>query len=102
MTSTLSRRGLLGAALAAGVVLVAEATPISAFAAAGDVTLSAGGISLLASPGGRLAIRDAGGVTRSVGSKFQIKDSVAGVLNSTGGTPTLSALADGTPAIRMD
>lgn len=102
MTSTLSRRGLLGAALAAGVVLVAEATPISAFAAAGDVTLSAGGISLLASPGGRLAIRDAGGVTRSAGSKFQVKDSVAGVLNSTGGTPTLSALADGTPAIRMD
>ncbi|TDW95186.1 hypothetical protein EV137_2520 [Kribbella pratensis] len=102
MTSTLSRRGLLGAALAAGVVLVAEATPISAFAAAGDVTLTAGGISLLASPGGRLAIRDAGGVTRSVGSKFQVKDSVAGVLTSTGGTPTLSALADGTPAIRMD
>ncbi|RZT27832.1 hypothetical protein EV649_1606 [Kribbella sp. VKM Ac-2569] len=102
MTSTLSRRSLLGAALAAGVVLVAEATPISAFAAAGDVTLTAGGISLLASPGGRLAIRDAGGVTRSVGSKFQVKDSLAGVLTSTGGTPTLSALADGTPAIRMD
>jgi hypothetical protein len=99
---TLTRRGLLGAALAAGVVLVAEPTPISAYAAAGDVTLAAGGISLLASPGGRLAIRDSGGVTRSAGSKFQVKDSVAGIQVSTGGTPTLSALPDGTPAIRMD
>jgi hypothetical protein len=102
MTPSLSRRGFLGTALAAGVVLVAEATPIRAFAAAGDVTLTAGGISLLASPGGRLAIRDASGVTRSVGSKFQVKDSVTGVQTSTGGTPTLSALPDGTPAIRMD
>ncbi|MGW7680048.1 hypothetical protein ACWGID_04865 [Kribbella sp. NPDC054772] len=98
----LGRRGFLGAALAAGVVLVAEATPTSAFAAAGDVTLTAGGISLLASPGGRLAIRDAGGVTRSAGSKFQVKDSVTGIHLSTGGTPALSVLADGTPAIRMD
>jgi hypothetical protein len=56
---TLNRRRFLGAALAAGVVLVAESTPIAAYAAAGDVTLTAGGISLLASPGGRLAIRDA-------------------------------------------
>ncbi|MFE4538720.1 hypothetical protein ACFRKB_27215 [Streptomyces scopuliridis] len=99
---TLDRRGFLGAALAAGVVLVAESTPIAAHAAAGDVTLSAGGISLLASVGGRLAIRDAGGVTRSAGAKFQVKDSVTGIHVSTGGTPTLSALADGTPAIRMD
>lgn len=98
----LSRRGFLGAALAAGVVLVAEPVPITAYAAAGDVTLTAGGISLLASAGGRLAIRDAGGVTRSAGSKFQVKDSVTGIHSSTGGTPTLSALADGTPAIRMD
>jgi hypothetical protein len=98
----LNRRGFLGATLAAGVVLVAEPSPTAAHAAAGDVTLTAGGISLLASPGGRLAIRDAGGVTRSAGSKFQIKDRVTGVHLSTGGTPTLSALADGTPAIRMD
>ncbi|MFF0345475.1 hypothetical protein [Kribbella sp. NPDC004875] len=98
----LGRRGFLGAALAAGVVLAAEATPIGAFAAAGEVTLTAGGLSLLAGPGGRLAIRDAGGVTRSAGSKFQVKDSVTGTHLSTGGTPTLSALADGTPAIRMD
>ncbi|MEV0779874.1 twin-arginine translocation signal domain-containing protein [Streptomyces sp. NPDC050428] len=99
---TLSRRGFLGAALAAGVVLVAEPTPTTAHAAAGDVTLTAGGISLLGSVGGRLAIRDAGGVTRSAGSKFQVKDSVTGIHVSTGGTPTLSALPDGTPAIRMD
>ncbi|WP_405969890.1 hypothetical protein OG496_05940 [Streptomyces sp. NBC_00988] len=99
---TLNRRGFLGAALAAGVVLVAESTPIAAYAAAGDVTLAAGGISLLASPGGRLAIRDAGGVMRSAGSKFQVKDSATGIHLSTGGTPALSALPDGTPAIRMD
>ncbi|GAA3711270.1 hypothetical protein GCM10022224_090980 [Nonomuraea antimicrobica] len=98
----LTRRGFLGAALAAGVVLVAEPTPITAHAAAGDVTLTAGGISLLASPGGRLAIRDAAGVTRSAGSKFQVKDSVTGIHLSIGGTPTLSALPGGTPAIRMD
>ncbi|WP_406486279.1 hypothetical protein [Streptomyces sp. NBC_01563] len=98
----LDRRRFLGAALAAGVVLVAESTPIAAHAAAGDVTLTAGGISLLASVGGRLAIRDAAGVTRSAGSKFQVKDSVTGIHVSTGGTPTLSALPDGTPAIRMD
>lgn len=99
-----SRRRFLGSALAAGVVLAAEATPITAFAAAGDVTLTAGGISLLASPGGRLAIRDAGGVTRSVGSKFEVKNKVGEISvahTSTGGTPTLSALPDGTPAIRM-
>lgn len=98
----LSRRGFLGAALAAGVVLIAEPTPVTAYAAAGDVTLTAGGISLLASIGGRLAIRDAAGVTRSAGSRFQLKDRVTGTHLSTGGTPTLTQLPDGTPAIRMD
>ncbi|WP_329071221.1 hypothetical protein [Streptomyces sp. NBC_01429] len=98
----LSRRRLLGAALAAGVVLIAEPTAVTAHAATGDVTLTAGGISLLASVGGRLAIRDAAGVTRSAGSKFQIKDQVTGIHLSTGGTPALAALPDGTPAIRMD
>ncbi|MES9605873.1 hypothetical protein [Actinomadura sp. NPDC000929] len=99
---TLNRRTFLGAALAAGVVLVAESTPLAAHAAAGDVSLTGGGISLLASAGGRLAIRDGAGVTRSAGSKFQVKDSVTGIHVSTGGTPTLSALPDGTSAIRMD
>ncbi|NEB02584.1 twin-arginine translocation signal domain-containing protein [Streptomyces sp. SID13726] len=99
---TPNRRNFLGAALATGVVLVAGSAPTVAHAAAGDVTLTGGGISLLASVGGRLAIRDAAGVTRSAGSKFQVKDSATGIHVSTGGTPTLSALADGTPAIRMD
>ncbi|MFJ6661223.1 hypothetical protein ACIQNG_33485 [Streptomyces sp. NPDC091377] len=98
----LSRRGLLGAALAAGVVLITEPTAVTAHAADGDVTLTAGGISLLASVGGRLAIRDAAGVTRSAGSKFQIKDQLTGIHLSTGGTPALATLPDGTPAIRMD
>ncbi|MET8978935.1 hypothetical protein ABZX85_25270 [Streptomyces sp. NPDC004539] len=98
----LSRRGLLGAALAAGVVLIAEPSAVTAYAADGDVTLTAGGISLLASVGGRLAIRDAAGVTRSAGSKFQVKDRNTGIHLSTGGTPVAATLADGTPAIRMD
>ncbi|MFI6698682.1 hypothetical protein ACIBJC_06830 [Streptomyces sp. NPDC050509] len=98
----LSRRGLLGAALAAGVVLIAEPTAVTAHAAAGEVTLTAGGISLLAGTGGRLAVRDADGVTRSAGSKFQIKDRLTGIHLSTGGTPSQATLPDGTPAIRMD
>ncbi|MFF3125313.1 hypothetical protein ACFVRD_23915 [Streptomyces sp. NPDC057908] len=98
----LSRRGLLGAALAAGVLLIADPTTVTAHAADGDVTLTAGGISLLASFGGRLAIRDAAGVTRSAGSKFQIKDRLTGIHLSTGGTPALATLPDRTPAIRMD
>lgn len=98
----LSRRGFLGATLAAGVILVAESTPITAHAAAGDVTLTAGGISIIASVGGRIAIRDGAGVVRSQGSRFQVKDTVSGIHVSTGGTPTLVTTADGTPAIRME
>lgn len=101
-SSGISRRGFLGGTLAAGVLLLADPTPIRAHAADGDVTLSAGGISVLASVGGRIAIRNAAGVVRSQGSRFQIKDSDAGVQVSTGGTPSLVSLADGTPAIRMD
>ncbi|WP_112140417.1 hypothetical protein [Glycomyces dulcitolivorans] len=101
-THELTRRGLLGATFAAGVMLAAEASPVEAWAAAGDVTISASGVSVLASVGGRVAIRDGQGTTRSAGSKFQIKDTAAGIQLSTGGTPTLTTLADGTPAIRMD
>jgi hypothetical protein len=101
-THELTRRGLLGATFAAGVMLAAEASPVEVWAAAGDVTISASGVSVLASVGGRVAIRDGQGTTRSAGSKFQIKDTAAGIQLSTGGTPVLTTLADGTPAIRMD
>ncbi|SDU51676.1 hypothetical protein [Jiangella alkaliphila] len=97
----LSRRGFLGATFAAGVLLVAERSPVTASAAAGDVTLSAAGISVVASVGGRIAIRDGAGVVRSQGSRFQVKDSRTGVHVSTGGQPTLVTTADGAPAIRM-
>lgn len=101
--SPMSRRGFLGATFAAGVLLVAEPSRvIAATAAAGDVSLTASGVSILASPGGRLAIRDGAGVVRSQGSKFQVKDSATGVQISTGGTPSLVTLPDGTKAIRMD
>lgn len=98
----LSRRGFLGATFAAGVLLVAEPSAVTASAAAGDVTLTASGISILASVGGRVAIRDGSNTVRSQGSRFQVKDTAAGIQLSTGGTPTLITLADGTPAIRMD
>lgn len=101
-TPGLSRRGFLQATIAAGVVLVVEASPVSAQAAAGDVTLSATGISVLASIGGRIAIRDASGAIRTQGSRFQVKDRITGIHVSTGGTPTLVTAPDGSPAIRMD
>lgn len=101
-TPGLSRRGFLKATIVAGVVLVAEASPVTAHAAAGDVTLSATGISVLASVGGRVAIRDASGVIRTQGSKFQVKDRVTGIHVSVGGTPSLVTAPDGSPAIRMD
>ncbi|MFB7843941.1 hypothetical protein [Microbacterium sp. NPDC056052] len=97
-----TRRGFLGATFAAGALLVAAQSPIRANATAGDVTLSADGVSIVASPGGRVAIRDGSGVIRMQGSKFQTKDTATGIQVSTGGTPTLVTLADGTPAIRMD
>jgi hypothetical protein len=97
-----SRRGFLGATFAAGVLLVAAQSPVRASAAAGDVTLSADGVSVVASVGGRVAIRDAAGVIRMQGSKFQTKDTATGIQVSTGGTPTLVTLSDGTQAIRMD
>lgn len=98
----LSRRGFLGAGLAAGVLLIAEPSPITAHAAAGDVTLTAAGISVLASVGGRIAIRDGAGVIRSQGSRFQVKDSVTGIHVSTGGQPSLTTTPEGQPAIRME
>ncbi|WP_435745997.1 hypothetical protein [Microbacterium sp. PMB16] len=101
-TPGISRRGFLKATIAAGVVLVAQASPVTAHAAAGDVTLSATGISVLASVGGRIAIRDASGVIRTQGSRFQVKDRLTGIHVSTGGTPTLVTDATGAPAIRMD
>ncbi|WP_424935522.1 MULTISPECIES: twin-arginine translocation signal domain-containing protein [Bacteria] len=98
----LSRRGFLGASLAAGVLLVVDPSPVSASASAGDVTLAAAGISVVASVGGRIAIRDGAGVIRSQGSRFQVKDSATGIHVSTGGQPTLVTTADGQPAIRME
>jgi hypothetical protein len=101
-TPGLSRRGFLKATIVAGVVLVAEASPVTAHAAAGDVTLSAAGISVLASVGGRIANRDSAGTIRTQGSRFQVKDRVTGIHVSTGGTPSLVTAPDGSPAIRMD
>lgn len=98
----LTRRTFLGATLAAGVLAASEFGSVKAHAAVGDVTLTATGISVLASIGGRIAIRDGSGVVRSQGSRFQVKDTVSGIHVSTGGTPTLVTAPDGSPAIRME
>lgn len=99
---TPSRRRVLGAGFAAGVLTLLEPSPVRAVAAAGDVTLSADGITVTGSVGGMIAIRDGSGVLRTQGSRIQTKDAVAGIQTSTGGTPSLVTLADGTQAIRMD
>lgn len=99
--SKLTRRGFLGATMAAGVLLIADPSPIIATAADSDRKLEAEGISVVASVGGRIAIGDRSGKVHSQGSKFQIKDKTAGVLTSTGGTPTFDP-ASGGKVIRMD
>ncbi|GAA0933721.1 hypothetical protein GCM10009554_19190 [Kribbella koreensis] len=67
----------------------------------GEVTITAAGITVTGSPGGQIAVRDASGKIRLQGSKFQLKDAVAGTLISTGGTPTEVPLPDGTTGIKM-
>ncbi|MEV5764072.1 hypothetical protein AB0L34_05785 [Micromonospora sp. NPDC052213] len=98
----LTRRGFLGATLVGGVLLMAEPSPVSAAATEGDIVLSAAGISVVGSAGGRLAIRDGAGTVRSQGSRFQVKDRITGIHVSTGGLPSLVEGADGSPMIRMD
>lgn len=100
---TPTRRQLLQAGFAAGVLTWLAPSPVhAATSAAGQVTLSADGISVTGSPGGQLAVRDGNGVLRLQGSRFQTKDTVTGIQTSTGGTPSLVTLADGTQALRMD
>lgn len=98
---TLSRRHFLGAGILAGALVVLPPSVVSAAAAAGDVTLTADGIRVVASVGGRIAVYSGSGALLMAGSRFQTKDTVYGIQTSTGGTPTLTS-ADGQPAIRMD
>ncbi|MFF5624316.1 hypothetical protein ACFY5A_03055 [Microbacterium sp. NPDC012755] len=98
---TLSRRHFLGAGLLAGALVVLPPSTVSATAAAGDVTLTADGIRVVASVGGRIAVHAANGALLMAGSRFQTKDTVHGIQTSTGGTPTLIT-SNGQSAIRMD
>ncbi|WP_198663376.1 hypothetical protein [Jiangella endophytica] len=97
-----SRRQVLRAGFAAGVLTLLPPSPVRASAAGGVVTISADGISVTGSPGGQIAVRDGGGTLRMHGSKFQTKDTVTGIQTSVGGTPSLVTLDDGTQALRMD
>lgn len=98
---SLSRRHFLGAGILAGALLVLPPSTVSAVAADGDVTLTADGIRVVASIGGRIAVHSATGALLMAGSRFQTKDTVHGIQTSTGGTPSL-VTANGQQAIRMD
>lgn len=97
----LGRRGFLTATLAAGLVLTAPRSPVTAHAAVGDLTLQADGLKVVASTGGRISVYDGSDTLLWYGSKFQTKDTAAGTQLTVSGTPTL-VQADGEPAIRMD
>ncbi|MDX6279856.1 MAG: hypothetical protein QOH03_927, partial [Kribbellaceae bacterium] len=97
-----SRRQVLAAGFAAGVLTWLKPSEVHASTnAAGEVTITADGITVTGAPGGQIAVRDASGKIRLQGSKFQIKDTVAGTLVSTGGTPSIVPQADGTDALKM-
>lgn len=97
-----TRRQVLAAGFAAGVLTWLQPSEVRATVAAGEVTLSAEGITVTGAPGGQIAIRDGNGTIRLQGSRFQTKDTVSGIQTSTGGTPSLVTLPDGTQALRMD
>lgn len=97
----LTRRHLLGAGLLAGALIAFEPSVVSARAADDTVTLTADGITVTASVGGRIAISNAAGKLLMAGSRFQTKDTVYGIQTSTGGTPSLISVS-GQQAIRMD
>jgi hypothetical protein len=97
-----TRRQVLATGFAAGVLTWLRPSPVHAATTAGEVTLGADGITVTGAPGGQLAIRDATGAIRLQGSRFQTKDTATGIQTSTGGTPNLVTLADGTQALRMD
>ena len=98
---TLSRRHFLGGGLLAGALIALPPSTVAATAAGTDVTLTATGIRIVASVGGRIAVHDGAGTLLMAGSRFQTKDTVHGIQTSTGGTPSLVTV-DGEQAIRMD
>ncbi|WP_341977287.1 hypothetical protein LTA6_001618 [Microbacterium sp. LTA6] len=98
---TLSRRHFLGAGLLAGALIALPPSTVTASAAGTDVTLTATGIRVVASVGGRIAVHNATGTLLMAGSRFQTKDTVHGIQTSTGGTPSLVTVG-GEQAIRMD
>ncbi|WP_328332215.1 hypothetical protein OHA70_13465 [Kribbella sp. NBC_00382] len=95
-----SRRQVLAAGFAAGVLTWLKPSEVHA-GTTGDPALTAEGITVTGSPGGMITVRDASGTIRMQGSKFQLKDTVAGTQVSTGGTPSIVSLADGTQALKM-
>lgn len=110
---TVARRGFLGGAVAVGLAAVAvapqaaHAAPAATPAPAGRtrahaataITVSAPGITLVANTDGSITVSD--GTDRIQLTQFMIKDSAAGIQQTTGGTPSLITLSDGRPAIQV-
>ncbi len=94
------RRFVQGTAVATGTALLTPAVAQSA-QAAGSVTVSAAGVTLVGQTDGSLLIQDGAGGDRVLVPYFMLKDSVLGQQRTFGGTPTLITLADGRSAIQM-
>ncbi|MFI6587879.1 hypothetical protein [Embleya sp. NPDC050493] len=98
----LRRRGFLAGAVAVGAAGAALSGTAFAAGQAAPVTVSAPGISLTAGADGYVSVRDGAGVERIRLTRFMAKDTVAGIQQTTGGTPSAITLADGRPAIRVE
>ncbi|MEU0938422.1 hypothetical protein [Embleya sp. NPDC005971] len=98
----LHRRGFLAGAVAVGAVGATLSGTAFAAGQAAPVTVSAPGISLTAGADGYVSVRDGAGVERVRLTRFMAKDTVVGIQQSTGGTPSSITLADGRPAIQVE
>ncbi|MFJ2632434.1 hypothetical protein ACIO6U_10840 [Streptomyces sp. NPDC087422] len=94
------RTFLQGTAVATGAALLPAVSAQTAHAA-GAVTVSADGITLVGQSDGSVLISDGSGTARVLISHFMIKDSVLGQQRTYGGTPTQVTLPDGRSAVRI-
>jgi len=92
------RRFVQGTAAAATAAIAVQP---SLAHAAGSVTVSAAGITLVGQADGSVLIQDGAGGNRVLIPYFMLKDSALGQQRTYGGTPSLITLPDGRSAIQM-